>query len=1474
MSSRPGKRDTEDDLLAFQEQFLADRQKPAALVVRVKRDEPSAAQENTKHDSSVATSVHQRDVVSMSGLPKMMPGLQPGQISPPRKRSKFKQQKEKQKQTKDSAAENLDAAELLERHDRHISTILSEIKERDVRKSNLFMPSVVLGGFPTALHRGTITKYTDNESAKNAKSLFAQQFKVAGPSEFGVLSQPQTAHQNTKYTYDGVPQGSFFGPSKLVTGEGLPRGQAQTSQDSEAVRIHHENVERLAGVSHEEIIAERERLMTSLDPALLAFLQSRTKQTTEPKLNQAIPEPDRVPSKTDKNPAMEDSEMRDDEDTIGTEVDRRDENKGSGAEEGAPEGRGEDKRCITPESRGRSESGPEKHVHFANDVSVVSVEGGVEQLESVRELVQQTAKQRWVHMDGLEPDKLEWMKDCPPPSAFDQKQGNQARFTFDGSLVTKEADLPVSLGLHHHGDDPGAAGYTLEELFILSRSSFLQQRVLALQTLSRIIAKENAGEFRDTLRSPPLPTLLDAGVLFLLRWALDDSTAAVMAAAIHGLAAVLVYPADEVSADQVCEWYCGLEVPALTPVESETARDKDEDRPLTDAELLKQDVIKGLVRMKLLPRLRYILEMCNPQPDTIICIFDILTRIARHSAESAYKVAMCPRLMEVTLGEFLTVDGLMLPNAMKMIRVVCTAGRHTAATMVSSHDVMGRVLRYLLAPLPTSVNMPLYLESMRTWTVLMSYGLASHEFLDAYPTMMQSLRDSARLCLLDHHSEPGSLLKRASAVLPLLEAAVHVAGTSADQYAKMTAGTEDAEPPAMPPVNWSHVTGLFPVIGCWLRKWVQELLSCSEVLGSPALQEPNLSLLSGTLNFLASFYTKLPSQRSYSPVETLEEMEDLVSSVLVPLSASSYMSAAIHELRQLQGPIDVTSRDIPSLPSYGPAPGLVSRGPAIAVMTSFVRLLCCVSHVHKGMAGKLLPFVERSDVCSYLKGFADSKVGPVGAFSRLDHHLVFLLIKLFSNVARALIGQNISSPLVTYHNAAMVLFARLTPGDEYYAHELMSSVLFDPMFYPESRELSSSSVTRELSGLTIKTDGLPTPPSSETSRGLPTPPSSETSRGPTTPPSSGTLSEAPDREELLCEAHGNLPSVRSMFFGSFSPMEHALAISRSRALRWPHDVTSLLLPASHGALVPVDWMFTPIVDLHNHIINSEQKGRALDEVPVSMVTLVKCTLQLLLLLEEKRPVSLTGVTMVARVARLMCIFMTGSDLFLHTTVHRYMSCLLHIYTQSHRIAQLDFSQPVPGLSSFYDLYSSLLTHFSAVSYGDSLFGKFVVLPLTQAQNSRYRLLLWEEHVGSLRSLSLSPCQVPVPLENFLYPIEQEEALLKLYLRALANQVVRPQWCPLFYLLAVHHLNAFIFQRVDPKDSLSLKRKLSLIQSVLLVKCEEVRHDLLYYYRPALKSPKAFELFSSLPADREMFLRSREDLESCKQLYATMATSTT
>ena len=67
------------------------------------------------------------------------------------------------------------------------------------------------------------------------------------------------------------------------------------------------------------------------------------------------------------------------------------------------------------------------------------------------------------------------------------QEGRQARFDFNGNLVDQSDDIPEYLGLHHHGDDPSSAGYTLEELTVLARSSFLQQRVLALQVLARII---------------------------------------------------------------------------------------------------------------------------------------------------------------------------------------------------------------------------------------------------------------------------------------------------------------------------------------------------------------------------------------------------------------------------------------------------------------------------------------------------------------------------------------------------------------------------------------------------------------------------------------------------------------------------------------------------------------------------------------------------------------------------------------------------------------------------------------------------------------------------------------------------------------------------------------------------------------------------------------------------------------------------
>lgn len=362
------------------------------------------------------------------------------------------------------------------------------------------------------------------------------------------------------------------------------------------------------------------------------------------------------------------------------------------------------------------------------------------------------------------------------------------------------------------------------------------------------------------------------------------------------------------------------------------------------------------------------------------------------------------------------------------------------------------------------------------------------------------------------------------------------------------------------------------------------------------------------------------------------------------------------------------------------------------------------------------------------------------------------------------------------------------------------------------------------------------------------------------------------RGELVAKAHKNLPSISSMFVGSFNGTRRALVTSRSLALHDVHRVQSFLLRPCMGPLQPADWMFLPIVDLHNQAVSIEMNGKSIDAIADHAVSTVTRTLQFVLMLEKWRPSCLRHVSMASRIARLMCVFLTGNDLFLNSQVRDYLSALLGIYTSPSRQNQLDFSSSIPGLTSFYDLFASFLAQFSAVSFGDPLFASFLILPLTQRHDFKFRRAVWEEHVGVLRALSIPLDQLPLPLEEFLHPIEQNQSLLALYLRALATQAVRSQWSPLFYLVAVHHVNSFVFQRVDPADETALKRKIGFLKQVLLVQNENVRRDILHYHKPSSSSSVVhpFEKFTNLPADRQLLLRNRDCLEDCRQMYETIS----
>jgi hypothetical protein len=102
-----------------------------------------------------------------------------------------------------------------------------------------------------------------------------------------------------------------------------------------------------------------------------------------------------------------------------------------------------------------------------------------------------------------DPSKLAWMTS---PNSEEDSSYNPAqtaldpaalRFSFKGALIppSKASSLSTDLGLHHHGDAPSAAGYTIAELAMLARSSFPPQRCIAFQTLGRILFRLGIGEF-------------------------------------------------------------------------------------------------------------------------------------------------------------------------------------------------------------------------------------------------------------------------------------------------------------------------------------------------------------------------------------------------------------------------------------------------------------------------------------------------------------------------------------------------------------------------------------------------------------------------------------------------------------------------------------------------------------------------------------------------------------------------------------------------------------------------------------------------------------------------------------------------------------------------------------------------------------------------------------------------------------------
>ncbi|NXC39568.1 RPAP1 protein, partial [Penelope pileata] len=1422
MLSRPKPGESEADLIHFQNQFLAARASPAVKIVK-KADKRKGEEGST--DAERPPLQDSKDVVMMDDFPDILPALTPG----PPKKSKIK--------STCVHFEDEDAEERLESHDQHITAVFSKIIERDTSAVAVTMPVPTGDPFPKTFHRSEIKSEVKVGSGR--KSIFAQKMAARRAAEkpatapsaaecVQITSAPLDALDPEGAAEEAPCSGNKYNKAgdllttqrpSIITGEGL--GSQKSEQEAQA--IHRENLEKLQSMSQEEILQEQERLLAQLDPSLVAFLKSRrggnVGQKNELKMEQ----------------------NRTEEFVESLTVPQH----GVGA------------------SLSVQESGLEESVRREENTK----------MEITDDDLPVKPRKEWIHMDNVEFEKLEWMKDLPSPRQKKTKKGMQARFSLKGDLIPADADLPTHLGLHHHGEEAERAGYSLQELFHLSRSQVIQQRTLALQVLGRIVQKARAGEFASSLKGSILRLLLDAGFLFLLRFSLDDAVDNVMAASVGALRALLVSFDDEKYLDWTFSWYQGMAAFPFVPNNEEEEEEdeeeltgteksqnkklKDENKP--DPDVARYDVVKGLLKTRIQHRLRYILEVVRPVPTVVLDILHILTHIARHSSEACNQLLDCPRLVDTIVREFLptrwdphvaepgclltSLHGIACAAAMKFIRVLASGGRNATARLLNKFEMKSRIIRFTAEDpqdllLPREEAIRLSTEAFRLWAVAAGYGQACDLYRDLYPVLVRILQSLPELLSTCHEKNPMFELsvQRAAAVVTLLVHVTQTAGCTVELQAKLSSNSsEDSEQIPPPPVAWNQVSGLQPFLETCLKKFLQ-VISQTETW---QILQP---LTTTYMIYLGVYYSACSQQPSVNPVDCLEELERLTSEVLQPLLSQP----AIHSMWDLLRPCSALCNplscspapesvfSIVSLSCTGgkPSLSLVGSKSPFPFLTALLFLINSITHIHKGLISKYSSVLSFGGLKDYLHQSWQSGPPSVTPSSmwmlRHEYHLQYFILALARKMADTCPDYTQHASL--YHCVAMVLLSRLLPGSERLAYEVLLDLAFNPQFLPEG-----------------KTGG---PEAADFSDILHLGTSAKLSQ----PGSAAAASTKPTRGALLRESYQNLPAIRSCYLTHFVHLQPALVRSQASYQGRNYLIQSLLLPEVKGPILPSDWTFFPLISLYNQVTNAETRGAVLNSLPLDLVNTVTWNLQWVLLLETWRAKTLQSIPTAAKLARLMCVFLTGGDLFLEAPIHCYTAALLSIYCQPKALDSLNLDAPLPGLASFHDLYISLLEQFEGVSFGDPLFGVFVLLPLQKRFSVHLRLSVFGEHTSILRALGVPLQQFPVPLERYTSPPEDNLNLLRLYFQTLVTGTLRSTWCPVLYVVAVAHVNSFIFSQDSTTQEADAARKSMLRKTWLLVD-ETLKKHLLYYRLLNAESPLGFDLYEQLPPMRLKYLQT-------------------
>lgn len=376
----------------------------------------------------------------------------------------------------------------------------------------------------------------------------------------------------------------------------------------------------------------------------------------------------------------------------------------------------------------------------------------------------------------------------------------ELRFSLAGDVVDTEQE-PVYDNIAERDylrteGDPGAAGYKIKEALELTRSVIPGQRALGLHLLSSVLDKALCYICEDrtgnmTKKGNKVDKSVDWEAVWTyalgpqpelalsLRMCLDDNHNSVVLACAKAVQSALSCDVNENYFDisenmatcdkDICTapvfrsrpdislgflqggyWKYSAKPSNIQPF-SEDSMDNESDDKHTiqdDVFVAGQDFTAGLVRMGILPRLRYLLET-DPTAALEECIVSILIAIVRHSPSCANAVLKCERLIQTIVQRF-TVGNFEIRSSMiksvKLFKVLARLDRKTCLEFIKNGYF--NAMTWNLYQLPLSIDdwlklgkekcklkSALTIEQLRFWRVCIRYGYCVSHFSQIFPAL-------------------------------------------------------------------------------------------------------------------------------------------------------------------------------------------------------------------------------------------------------------------------------------------------------------------------------------------------------------------------------------------------------------------------------------------------------------------------------------------------------------------------------------------------------------------------------------------------------------------------------------------------------------------------------------------------------------------------------------------------------------------